>query len=78
VENQNLFIEVCARLEYMERDIFLNMGGIIVCIGSAAYAFLQLLTMICNFSFYSLDTRLDYGCVHLTYAKARCKLKILK
>jgi hypothetical protein len=49
-----------------------------VCIGSAAYAFLQLLTMICNFSFYSLDTRLDYGCVHLTYAKARCELKILK
>jgi hypothetical protein len=33
--------------------------------------------MICNFSFYSLVARLDYGCVHLSYAYAGCIHKLL-
>jgi hypothetical protein len=52
VENRDLFIDICARLEATTRDIlFLNMGGRITFTSdiSSRLGDFTFLTMICNF-----------------------------
>jgi hypothetical protein len=80
VENQDLFIEVCARLKAMARDTFSRHGWPhSLRIGPLVLEILLLLTMICNFVFsLCLNLIMDYSNVNLSYVEVECKLKNFK